>query len=213
MTRILVLYYSSYGHVRALAEAEAEGARSVPGVQVDLRRVPETVPLPVRERAGFQPDDTPELAIEDLPQYDAIILGTPTHFGTMAGAVKQFIDQAGGLWARNALAGKVGSVFTSTGSQHGGHEMTVLSTHVPLLHFGMVIVGMPYTFKGQTRQDEIVGGSPYGAGSIAGGDGSRRPTATDMAGARFQGQHVARVAAALAAQKRVGYELALETMP
>jgi NAD(P)H dehydrogenase (quinone) len=202
MTRILVLYYSSYGHVRTLAEAEAEGARSVSGVQVDLRRVPETVPLSVRERVGFQPDDTPEIAVGELPQYDAIILGTPTHFGTMAGSVKQFIDQAGGLWARNALAGKVGAVFTSTGSQHGGHEMTVLSTHVPLLHFGMVIVGMPYTFKGQTRQDEIVGGSPYGAGTIAGPDGSRRPTATDLAGARFQGQHVAQVAAALAAAPR-----------
>ena len=199
MTRILVLYYSSYGHVRELAEAEAEGARSVPGVQVDLRRVPETVPPAVRARAAFQPDDTPDIAVEELPQYDGIILGTPTHFGTMAGSVKQFIDQAGGLWARNALAGKVGAVFTSTGSQHGGHEMTVLSTHIPLLHFGMVIVGMPYTFKGQTRQDEIVGGSPYGAGTIAGADGSRRPTANDLAGARFQGRHVARVAGALAA--------------
>ena len=197
MTRVLVLYYSSYGHVRALAQAEAEGARSVPGVQVDLRRIPETVPQSVRERAGFRPDDTPDITADELPGYDAIILGTPTHFGTMAGSVKQFIDQAGGLWARNALAGKVGAVFASTGSQHGGHEMTVLSTHVPLLHFGMVIVGMPYTFSGQTRQDEIVGGSPYGAGTIAGADGSRRPTATDLAGARFQGQHVARVAAAL----------------
>ena len=202
MTRILVLYYSSYGHVRALAEAEVEGARSVPGVQVDLRRVPETVPLSVRQRAGFQTDDTPEMAVEELPQYDAIILGTPTHFGTMAGAVKQFIDQAGGLWARNALTGKVGAVFTSTGSQHGGHEMTVLSTHVPLLHFGMVIVGMPYTFKGQTRHDEIVGGSPYGAGTIAGADGSRQPTAIDLAGARFQGRHVARVASALVSASR-----------
>lgn len=199
MTRILVLYYSSYGHVRALAAAEVEGARSVPGVQVDLRRVPETVPLSVRKRVGFQPDDTPEISVEELTQYDAIIIGTPTHFGTMAGAVKQFIDQAGGLWARNALAGKVGAVFTSTGSQHGGHEMTVLSTQVPLLHFGMVIVGLPYTFNGQTCQQEIVGGSPYGAGTIAGADGSRRPTPTDLEGARFQGQHVARVAAALAA--------------
>lgn len=199
MTRILVLYYSSYGHVRALAAAEVEGARSVPGVQVDLRRVPETVPLSVRKRVGFQPDDTPEISVEELPQYDAIIIGTPTHFGTMAGAVKQFIDQAGGLWARNALAGKVGAVFTSTGSQHGGHEMTVLSTQVPLLHFGMVIVGLPYTFNGQTCRHEIVGGSPYGAGTIAGADGSRRPTPTDLEGARFQGQHVARVAAALAA--------------
>jgi NAD(P)H dehydrogenase (quinone) len=199
MTRILVLYYSSYGHVRALAQAQAEGARSVPRARVDVRRVPETVPLAVRERAGFQVDDTPEIGVADLTDYDAIILGTPTHFGTMAGAVKQFIDQAGGLWARNALAGKVGAVFTSTGSQHGGHEMAVLSTLVPLLHFGMVIVGMPYTFGGQTRSDLIVGGSPYGAGSIAGADGSRRPTATDLDGARFQGRHVAQVAARLAA--------------
>lgn len=198
MTRILVLYYSSHGHVRSLAQAQAEGARSVHGVHVDLRRVPETVPQPVRERAGFIADETPEASVADLAGYDAIILGTPTHFGTMAGAVKQFIDQAGGLWARNALAGKVGAVFTSTGSQHGGHEMAVLSTLVPLLHFGMVIVGMPYTFAGQTRADEIVGGSPYGAGTIAGADGSRQPTATDLAGARFQGRHVAQVAATLA---------------
>lgn len=199
MTRILVLYYSSYGHVRALAQAQAEGARSVPRTRVDVRRIPETVPLAVRERAGFQADDTPEIAVADLTDYDAIILGTPTHFGTMAGAVKQFIDQAGGLWARNALVGKVGAVFTSTGSQHGGHEMAVLSTLVPLLHFGMVIVGMPYTFGAQTRSDFIVGGSPYGAGTIAGADGTRRPTDTDLDGARFQGRHVAQVAATLAA--------------
>ena len=199
MTRVLVLYYSSHGHVRALAQAQAEGARSVPGTRVDLRRVPETVPQAARERAGFQADDTAEIAAADLADYDAIILGTPTHFGTMAGAVKQFIDQAGGLWARNALAGKVGAVFTATGSQHGGHEMAVLSTLVPLLHFGMVIVGMPYTFAGQTRSDHIVGGSPYGAGTIAGADGSRRPTDTDLDGARFQGRHVAQVAARLAA--------------
>lgn len=201
MTRLLVLYYSSHGHVRALAQAQAEGARSVRGVQVDVRRVPETVPLAVRERAGFQADDTPEADVADLPGYDAIVLGTPTHFGTMAGAVKQFIDQAGGLWARNALAGKVGAVFTATGSQHGGHEMALLSTLVPLLHFGMVIVGLPYTFGGQTRGDQIVGGSPYGAGTIAGADGSRQPTATDLAGARFQGRHVAQVAASLAAAR------------
>ncbi len=199
MTRILVLYYSSHGHVRSLARAQAEGARSVPRTRVDVRRVPETVPLAVRERAGFQADDTPEIGVAELPSYDAIILGTPTHFGTMAGAVKQFIDQAGGLWSRNALAGKVGAVFTSTGSQHGGHEMAVLSTLVPLLHFGMVIVGMPYTFGGQTRSDRIVGGSPYGAGTIAGADGSRRATDTDLDGARFQGRHVAQVAATLTA--------------
>lgn len=198
MTRVLILYYSSYGHIRALAEAEADGARSVDGVSVDLRRVPETVPQAVREKAGYLPDPIPEASVADLPNYDAIILGTPTRFGNMAAQMKQFIDQAGGLWARNALVGKVGAAFTATGSQHGGHEVAVLATLVPLLHFGMVIVGLPYTFSGQTRQDVIVGGSPYGAGTVAGGDGSLRPTATDIAGARFQGRHVAQVAARLA---------------
>lgn len=199
MTRVLVLYYSSHGHVRALARAEAEGARSVPGVRVDVRRVPETVPEPVRQRAGFADDDTPLAAVEDLPDYDAIILGTPTHFGLMAGQVKQFLDQAGNLWARNALAGKVGAVFTSTGSQHGGHETALLSSQVPLQHFGMLIAGLPYTFGAQTGSAQILGGAPYGAGTIAGADGSRAPTETDLAGARFQGAHVARIAARLAA--------------
>lgn len=202
MARILVLYYSCYGHVRTLAHAQAEGALGVPGTRVDLRRVPETVPSTVRKSAGFQIDDTPEIAVAELAHYDALILGTPTHFGTMAGAVKQFIDQAGGLWARNALAGKVGAVFTSTGSQHGGHEMTLLSTLVPLLHFGMVIVGLPYTYAGQTASDEVVGGAPYGAGTIAGADGSRKPSSADLAGARFQGRHVARIATALAEARR-----------
>ncbi|WP_212525792.1 NAD(P)H:quinone oxidoreductase [Actibacterium sp. MT2.3-13A] len=198
MTRVLVLYYSSYGHIRALAEAEADGARSVPGVTVDLRRVPETVPPAIRESAGYLPDDRPEARVADLPAYDAIILGTPTRFGNMAAQVKQFLDTAGGLWAQNALVGKVGAVFTSTGSQHGGHEAAVLSTHVPMLHFGMLIAGMPYSFAGQMRMDEIVGGSPYGAGTVAGGDGSRQPSETELAGARFQGRHVARIAARLA---------------
>ena len=153
MTRVLVLYYSSYGHVRALAEAEAEGARSVPGTHVDVRRVPETVPEDVRASAGFVADDAPVAAPADLEHYDAIILGTPTLFGMMAGQMKSFLDQAGGLWARNALVGKVAAVFTSTGSQHGGHEATLLSTQIPLQHFGMLIVGMPYTFAGQTTAD------------------------------------------------------------
>jgi len=199
MTRVLVLYYSSYGHIRALAEAEAEGARSVPGVAVDVRRVPETVPQAVRESAGYVEDDTPEARVADLPGYDAIIIGTPTRFGNMAAQVKQFLDTAGGLWAQNALVGKVGAVFTSTGSQHGGHEAAVLSTHVPMLHFGMLIAGMPYTFAGQMRVDQVVGGSPYGAGTVAGGDGSLQPTETDLAGARFQGRHVAQIAARLSA--------------
>jgi len=196
-TRILVLYYSSYGHIRTLAKAEVEGARSVPGIIVDLRRVPETVPQATRESAGYAQDDTQEANVTELPDYDAIILGTPTRFGNMAAQMKQFLDQAGGLWAQNALVGKVGSVFTSTASQHGGHEASVLSTHVPLLHFGMLVVGLPYTFVGQTRIDEIVGGSPYGAGTVAGGDGSLQPTKTDLAGARFQGRHVALIASRL----------------
>ena len=198
MPRILVLYYSSYGHVRALAEAEAEGARSVPGAQVDIARVPETVPEAVRRSAGYVADDTPVAAPADLADYDAIIFGTPTRFGMMAAQMKQFFDMAGGLWAQNALVGKVGAVFASTGSQHGGHEATLLTTQVPLQHFGMTIVGLPYSFAGQTSRDGIIGGAPYGAGTIAGADGALAPTETDLAGARFQGAHVARLAAALA---------------
>jgi NAD(P)H dehydrogenase (quinone) len=202
MTRILVLYYSSYGHVRALAEAEADGARSIPGTTVDLRRVPETVPETVRQSAGFVEDDTPVAAPADLEAYDAIIFGTPTLFGMMAGQMKTFLDQAGGLWARNALVGKVGAVFASTGSQHGGHEATLLSTQIPLQHFGMLIAGMPYSFAGQTSATAIIGGAPYGAGTIAGADGSRAPSETDLAGARFQGAHVARIAVQLTAAAR-----------
>ncbi|NOC92599.1 NAD(P)H:quinone oxidoreductase [Ruegeria sp. HKCCD6604] len=198
MSRILVLYYSSYGHVRTLADAEAEGARSVPGTEVDVRRVPETVPEEVRLQAGYVVDDTPIALPADLENYDGIILGTPTRFGMMAGQMKSFLDQAGGLWARNALVGKVGAVFASTGSQHGGHEATLLTTQVPLQHFGMLIAGMPYTFAGQTTSKKIIGGAPYGAGTIAGADGSHTPTETDLAGARFQGAHVARIAACLA---------------
>ncbi|MBY6115566.1 NAD(P)H:quinone oxidoreductase [Mameliella alba] len=198
MTRVLVLYYSSYGHVRALARAEAEGAASLPGVRVDLRRVPETLPEEIRRKAGFVEDDTAPASPADLENYDAIILGTPTLFGMMAGQMKSFLDQAGALWARNALVGKVAAVFASTGSQHGGHEATLLSTQIPLQHFGMLIVGMPYSFAGQTTMDELTGGAPYGAGTIAGSDGSRTPSESELAGARFQGAHVARIAARLA---------------
>ncbi|MGI3164804.1 NAD(P)H:quinone oxidoreductase [Pseudooceanicola sp. 200-1SW] len=198
MTRVLVLYYSSYGHVRALAQAEAEGARSVAGTQVDLRRVPETLPEEIRRKAGFAADDTALASPADLEAYDGILLGTPTLFGMMAGQMKSFLDQAGGLWARNALVGKVAGVFASTGSQHGGHEATLLSSQIPLQHFGMLIAGMPYTFAGQTGAAEILGGAPYGAGTIAGADGSRAPTETELSGARFQGAHVARIAARLA---------------
>ena len=197
MTRILVLYYSSYGHVRALAQAEAEGARSVPGTHVDLRRVPETVPEDIRQKAGFFGDDTPVASPADLASYDAIIFGTPTLFGMMAGQMKSFLDQAGGLWARNALVGKVAAVFASTGSQHGGHEATLLSTQIPLQHFGMLIVGMPYTFAGQTTAEGIVGGAPYGATTIADGDGSRQPSKTELDGARYLGKRVATTAAKL----------------
>jgi len=203
MTRVLVLYYSSYGHVRDLAAAEAEGARSVPGTHVDIRRVPETVPAEIRKSAGFVEDATPEAAPSDMAGYDAIIFGTPTRFGMMASQMKQFLDMAGGLWAQNALVGKVGAVFASTGSQHGGHEATMLSSHIPLLHFGMVIAGMPYTFAGQTSRDGIIGGAPYGAGTIAGADGALQPTETDLVGARFQGAHVARLAAALSAAQDI----------
>lgn len=199
MTRILVLYYSSYGHVRDLAQAEAEGARSVAGTLVDIRRIPETVPIEVRRNAGYVEDETPEAAPSDLADYDAIIFGTPTRFGMMAGQVKQFLDQAGGLWAQNALVGKVAAVFASTGSQHGGHEATLLSTHIPLMHFGMLIAGLPYAFSGQTSRDGIIGGAPYGAGTIAGADGALMPTEIDLAGARFQGRHVAEIAVRLAA--------------
>jgi NAD(P)H dehydrogenase (quinone) len=199
MTKVLVLYYSSYGHVRALAQAEAEGARSVAGTHVDIRRVPETVSDDVRRKAGFvEDDDTPVASPADLEAYDAIIFGTPTLFGNMAGQMKLFLDQAGGLWARNALVGKVAAVFTSTGSQHGGHEATLLTTQIPLQHFGMLIAGLPYAFAGQTTADGIVGGAPYGAGTIAGPDGSRSPSEIDLAGARFQGAHVAKIASRLA---------------
>lgn len=199
MTRVLVLYYSSYGHVRDLARAEAEGAHSVPGTTVDIRRVPETVPDAVRRAAGYIDDDTPVAAPTDLADYDAIIFGTPTRFGMMAAQMKQFLDQAGGLWARNALVGKVAAVFASTGSQHGGHEATLLSTQIPLQHFGMLIAGLPYSFAGQTSREGIIGGAPYGAGTIAGADGTLQPTETDLAGARFQGAHVARIASRLSA--------------
>lgn len=199
MTRILVLYYSSYGHVRALAKAEAEGARSIAGTTVDLRRVPETVPQDFCENAGYVSDDTPVAAPADLADYDGILFGTPTRFGMMAGQMKQFLDQAGGLWAKNALVGKVAGVFASTGSQHGGHEATLLSFQIPLQHFGMLIAGLPYAFAGQMSREGIIGGAPYGAGTIAGADGALMPVETDLAGARFQGAHIAKIAVQLAA--------------
>lgn len=197
MTKILVLYYSAYGHIKRMAAAVAEGVERVPDVEVDIRRVPETVPDDVRKKSGYLEDDAVLARVADLETYDAIIIGTPTRFGLMAGQMKQFLDAAGGLWARNALVGKVGAVFTSSGTQHGGQETTILSSFLPLLHFGMIVVGLPYKFAGQMSATEIVGGSPYGAGTIAGPDGSRVPGQIDRDGARFHGEHVARIASRL----------------
>ena len=199
MARILVLYYSSYGHIEQMAEAVAEGARST-GAAVALKRVSELMPREVAEKAGVKLDQgAPVAAVEELAGYDAIIFGTPTRFGMMAAQMRNFLDQTGGLWAKGALVGKVGSVFTSTATQHGGQESTILSFHTTLLHQGMVIVGLPYAFAGQTGVDEVKGGSPYGASTIADGNGARQPSAVELEGAKFQGAHVARIAAKLAA--------------
>jgi NAD(P)H dehydrogenase (quinone) len=200
MSKVLVLYYSSYGHVEAMASAVAEGARSVTGTEVTVKRVPELVPEEAAKRAGIKLDQAAPVATPDeLAQYDAIIFGTPTRFGMMAAQMRNFLDQTGGLWAKGALIGKLGSVFVSTATQHGGQESTLLSFHTTLLHHGMVVAGLPYSFAGQSRLDEVTGGSPYGATTIAGGDGSRQPSENELAGARFQGEHVARLAAKLAA--------------
>jgi NAD(P)H dehydrogenase (quinone) len=198
MTKVLVLYYSSYGHIERMAEAVAEGAREG-GAEVDIKRVPELVPEEVAAKSHFKLNQSaPVATVDQLADYDAIIVGTPTRFGNMAAQMKNFLDQTGGVWFQGKLIGKVGSVFTSTATQHGGQESTILSTHTVLLHHGMVIVGLPYSFQGQTSLTEITGGSPYGATTIAGGDGSRRPSENELAGARFQGKHVATIAAKLA---------------
>ena len=194
MTRVLILYYSSWGHIRTMAEAVADGARSVPGTLVDVRRVPEFVPENVRSAQGYDVDTTPVAKPADLEAYDAIIFGTPARFGLMAGQMKSFLDRLGGLWERNALVGKVGAVFTSSGTQHGGHEAALLSTHIGMMHLGMVVAGLPYSFAGQSFSEGIIGGAPYGAGTVAGGDGERSPSGIDLDGARFQGAHVARIA-------------------
>ena len=199
MSQVLVLYYSSYGHIEKMAGAVAEGAREG-GAEVTIKRVPELVPEDVAKKSGFKLDQAaPVATVDELADYDAIILGVPTRFGNMPAQMKNFLDQTGGLWAKGKLVGKVGSVFTSTATQHGGQESTILSTHTVLLHHGMVIVGLPYSFQGQTKIDEVTGGSPYGASTIAGGDGSRQPSENELAGARFQGRHVATIAAKLAA--------------
>lgn len=199
MTRVLVLYYSSWGHVETMAEAVAEGARSVPGVHAEIRRVPELVPDSVSRAANYKTEQRAPLARpEELADYDAIVFGTPTRFGNMAAQMRNFLDQTGSLWARGQLIGKVGSVFTVTGTQHGGQETTITSFHTTLFHHGMVVVGLPYSFDGLSRMDEISGGTPYGATALAGSDGTRAVSANELAGARFQGRHVATVARELA---------------
>lgn len=194
MSKILILYYSSYGHIETMAEAIADGARSQ-GAVVDIRRVPETVPDDLARAAHFKLDQVAPIAnIADLEGYDAIIVGTGTRFGRMSSQLAAFLDQAGGLWARGALNGKIGAAFASSATQHGGQETTLFSIITNLMHFGMTIVGLPYSHQGQMSVDEIVGGAPYGATTVAGGDGSRSPTEIDLAGARHQGELVAKLA-------------------
>lgn len=194
MTKVLVLYYSSYGHIETMAKAAVEGAREA-GAEVTLKRVPELVPADVAKKSGFKLDQAAPIAtIDELATYDAVIFGTPTRFGNMAAQMKNFLDQAGGLWMGDKLVGKVGAVFTSTATQHGGQESTILSFHTVLLHLGFVIVGLPYAFKDQMGLEEIKGGSPYGASTIAGADGSRQPSAKDLAGVHYQAKHAATIA-------------------
>jgi NAD(P)H dehydrogenase (quinone) len=202
--KVLIVFYSMYGHVHKLAEAAAEGVRQVEGVTVELRQVPETLPDEVLKKTGaigprkeFQ--HIPVCTVDELGDADAVMFGTPTRFGNMCGQMRQFLDATGGLWAKRALVGKVGSVFTSSGSQHGGQETTIISTMLTLLHHGMVIAGLPYTFEAQRRDDEITGCSPYGASTIAGRDNDRVPTLNELDGARFQGKYVAQLAAKLIA--------------
>jgi NAD(P)H dehydrogenase (quinone) len=195
MARVLVLYYSTYGHIETMANAVAEGARGV-GATVDVKRVPETAPADIARAAHFKLDQAAPIAqVNDLANYDAIVVGAPTRFGRMPSQMAAFLDQAGSLWATGQLNGKVGAAFTSSASQHGGNEMTLFSIMTNLLHFGMVIVGLPYSHQGQMTLAEIVGGAPYGATTIAGGDGSRQPSEIELAGARHQGELVARTAA------------------
>lgn len=198
MTKVLVLYYSSYGHIETMAGSVAAGAQEA-GAEVVIKRVPELVPEEIARKSHFKLDQAAPIAtVDELPNYDAIIIGVPTRFGNMPAQMKNFLDQTGGLWAGGKLIGKVGSVFTSTATQHGGQESTILSTHTVLLHHGMVVVGLPYSFQGQMGVKEVTGGSPYGASTIADGDGSRQPSANELAGAHFQGRHVAQIAARLA---------------
>ncbi|HEX3097745.1 MAG TPA: NAD(P)H:quinone oxidoreductase [Usitatibacter sp.] len=198
MAKVLVLYYSSYGHIEAMAGAVAEGARAA-GAEATVKRVPETVPEEVARKSGFKLEQKAPIAtIEELAGYDGIVFGTPTRFGNMAGQMKSFLDQAGGLWMKGALVGKAAAVFTSSATQHGGQESTILTFHPVLLHLGFVIVGLPYAFQGQMGVSEVMGNSPYGASTIAGGDGSRQPSKVELEGARYLGRHLAEVAAKLA---------------
>ncbi len=197
MTKVLVLYYSAYGHIERMAQAVAEGVREA-GAAAVVKRVPELVPEELAKKSGYKLDQPAPIAKpEELADYDAIIFGSGTRFGVVTSQMRNFIDQTGGLWASGALVGKVGSAFTSSGTQHGGQESTILTLIPTLLHHGMVVVGLPYEFKGQTGVDEIKGGSPYGASTITGGDGSRMPSEIELAGARFQGRHVANIAGKL----------------
>jgi NAD(P)H dehydrogenase (quinone) len=199
MAKVLVLYYSAYGHIEAMAQAVAEGARAA-GAEVDIKRVPELVPEEVARKSGYKLDQAaPVATVEELPNYDAIIFGSGTRYGTMTSQIRNFIDQTGGLWAKGALNGKVGSAFTSSATQHGGQESTILTFIPTMLHLGMVVVGLPYAFQGQMGVKEVMGNSPYGASTITDGDGSRMPSAVELDGARFQGRYVAKVAAAVKA--------------
>ncbi|GGD84798.1 NAD(P)H:quinone oxidoreductase [Caballeronia grimmiae] len=199
MAKVLVLYYSMYGHVEKMAQAVAEGAGGVAGVEVTVKRVPETIPADQASVIGVKLDQqAPVASIDELGNYDAIVFGTPTRFGNMAGQMRTFLDQTGGLWVKGALIGKVGSVFTSTASQHGGQETTITSFHTTLLHHGMVIVGVPYACPALTNMQEITGGTPYGATTIVGPDGKRQPTDNELEIARYQGKHVAELAVKIA---------------
>ncbi len=195
MTKVLVLYYSMYGHIEIMAKAVAEGVRQVPGVDVTIKRVPELMPEDVAKQAGAKLDqEAPVATVDELADYDAIILGVPTRFGNMCAQMRNFLDQTGGLWFNGKLVGKVGSVFTSTATQHGGQETTIISTHLTLMHHGMIVVGVPYSCPELQEMNEISGGTPYGASTLSKGDGSRLPSANELAIARFQGKHVAEIA-------------------
>ena len=198
MAKVLVLYHSVYGHIEAMAQAVADGAREVPGAEVTLKRVPETIPDEAFRKMGGKADQpAPVAKPEELSQYDAILFGTGTRFGNMTGQMRNFLDQTGGLWASGALVGKVGSVFCSSATQHGGQESTLLTFHPTLLHHGMVIVGLPYSESRQMGLEEIKGGSPYGASTIAGGKGERKPSEAELGMARYQGRHVTQIATKL----------------